>query len=160
MPLKQRRTPTAEAQVRSFIAKLDPKTQKLTRSVRTAVRKRFPTANELAYDYGHAFVIGYSPTENGIDAIVALSARADGVFLYFNQGPKLSDPKRLLQGSGKQTRFVQIASASALEDPDIGAFIAATVDQAKIPFPSKGEGTLMIKSSAQKKKRPSRKATK
>jgi hypothetical protein len=148
-----------EAQVRTSIAKLEPKTQKLMRSVRAALRKRFPSANELAYDYSHAFVIGYSPTDRGIDAIVAISARDTGVFLYFSQGPKLSDPKRLLQGSGKQTRFVQIESASQLADPDIAAFLAATIEQAKIPLPSKGKGTLIIKSTAATK-RSRRKATK
>jgi len=35
-----------EGQLRSFIEKFDPKDQKLIRSVRSAVRKRFPTANE------------------------------------------------------------------------------------------------------------------
>ena len=156
---REKKVSTPEAQVRSCIARLEPKTQKLARAVRAALRKRFPTANELAYDYNHAFVIGYSPTDRGIDAIVATSARATGLFLYFSQGPKLSDPKRILMGSGKQTRFVQVESASQLADPDIEAFIAATIDQARIPFPSDGKGTLIIKSSAESK-RPRRKPTK
>ena len=121
------------------------KNDKLFRSVRAALRKRFPTANELEYDYGHSFVISYSPTENGIDGIVALSARADGVFLYFNQGPKLDDPKKLLQGKAKQTRFIPIESVRRLSDPDIEAFIAATIKNAKIPFPAKGKGGLIVK---------------
>ena len=48
----KKRTP--EAQLRASIDKLDPKNQKLFRSVRAAVRKRFATANELAYDYGRS----------------------------------------------------------------------------------------------------------
>ena len=102
---------TPEAQLRSFIDRFDPKDQKLIRSVRAAVRKRFPTANELAYDYNNSIVIGYSPTDRGIDGIVAISARATGVALYFNQGPQLPDPKKLLLGSGKQTRFVRVDAA-------------------------------------------------
>src|SRR5689334_16977456 len=97
---------TPEAQLRACIDKLDPRNQKLFRSVRAAMRKRFPTANELAYDYGDALVIGYAPAEQGIDSIVAIRATATGVSLYFNQGPQLPDPKRLLRGSGKQTRFI------------------------------------------------------
>ena len=62
---------TPEAQLRAYIDKLDPKNQKLFRSVRAAVRKRFPTANELVYDYGHALVVGYAPADRGIDAVVA-----------------------------------------------------------------------------------------
>ena len=78
---------TPEAQLRACIDKLDPKNQKLFRSVRAAVRKRLPTANELAYDYSHALVIGYSPADRGIDSIVAIRASATGVSLYFSQGP-------------------------------------------------------------------------
>ena len=132
------KTPTPEAQVRSFIDRFDPKDQKLIRSVRAAVRKRFPTANELAYDYNHSVVISYSPTDHGIDGIVAISARATGVALYFNQGQHLPDPKKLLQGSGKQTRFVPVDAASKLADPDVEAMIAAAIDQARVPCHPKG----------------------
>jgi len=150
--------PTPEAQLRSCIKSLDPKNQKLIRAVRAAIRKRFPTANELAYDYNHSIVISYSPTDRGIDGIVAIAARPTGVSLYFNQGPRLSDPKKLLLGSGKQTRFVQLESVRQLAHPDVDAFIEATIDQAKIPFPSRGKGSLIIKSAAAKK-RPRRKPT-
>jgi hypothetical protein len=148
-----------EAQLRSFIDKLDPKVQKLIRSVRAAVRKRFPTANELAYDYNHSVVISFSPTDHGIDGIVAISARATGLALYFNQGPKLPDPKKLLQGSGKQARFVKVDAASQLAQPDLEAMIAAAIDQAKVPLPSQGKGKLMIRGAAAKP-RPSRKPKK
>jgi hypothetical protein len=70
------KTRTPEAQLRSYINRFDPKDQKLIRSVRAAVRKRFPTANELVYDYSSHVVISYSPTEQAIDAIVAIAARA------------------------------------------------------------------------------------
>jgi hypothetical protein len=40
---------TPEAQLRSFNDRFNPKHRKFIRSVRAAVRKRFPTANELAY---------------------------------------------------------------------------------------------------------------
>ena len=150
---------TPEAQLRAYIDKLDPKNQKLFRSVRAAVRKRFPTANELAYDYNRFFVIGYSPTDRGIDSIVAIRASATGVSLYFSQGPQLPDPKRILRGSGKQTRFVQVEDASQLTHPDVEALIAATIDQARVPLPSEGKGSLIIKSDGAKKpprRRPSK----
>ena len=151
--------PTPEAQLRSHIDRLDPKNQKLIRSVRAAVRKRFPTANELAYDYNNSMVIGYSPTDRGIDGIVAISARATGVALYFNQGPQLPDPKKLLLGSGKQTRFVRLDTAGQLAHPDVEAMIAAAIDQARVPLPSQGKGRLIIRGAAAKE-RPRRKPTK
>ena len=133
------------------IDRFDPKNQKLIRSVRAAVRKRFPTANELAYDYNRHFVIGYSPTDRGIDGIVAIRASATGVSLDFSQGPQLPDPNRLLRGSGKQTRFIQVEAASQLAHPDVEALIAATIDQARVPLPSEGKGSLIIKSDGAKK---------
>ena len=123
------------------------------------MRKRFPTANELAYDYSHALVIGYAPADRGIDSIVAIRASATGVSLHFSQGPQLPDPKGLLQGSGKQTRFIQVEAASELAHPDVEALIAATIDQARVPLPSKGKGSLIIMSDGAKKP-PRRKPSK
>jgi len=156
---RDREEPTPEAQLRSSIDRLDPRIQKLVRSVRTALRRRFPTANELAYDYGRSLVIGYSPTDNGIDAVVAIAARATGVSLYFNQGPQLPDPTGILLGSGRQTRFIQVEAASRLADPDVEALLAAAIDQATIPLPLEGKGRLVIKPPAAKK-RPRRRPTK
>lgn len=142
---------TPEAKLQSYIDKLDPKHQKLFRSLRTVLRKRFPTANELAYDYGFALVIGYAPAEHGIDAIVAIRGSTKGVSLYFNQGSHLPDPKRLLRGSAKQTRFIEIDAASQLADPDVEALIAAAITHATAPLPAKRMGTLIIKSDGVKK---------
>ncbi len=150
---------TPDAQLRAYIDRLDPAIGKLIRSVRAAVRKRLPTANELAYDYGSFVVIGYSPSDKGIDAIVALAARATGVFLYFSQGPQLPDPTKILRGAGKQTRFVQLEAASQLARPDVEALLSATLDQAKLPLPAGGKGSLIIKSDSAKK-RPRRSPTK
>jgi hypothetical protein len=143
---------TPQAVLRSFIDRLDPKDQKLVRSVRAAVRERFPTANELAYDYATHFVIAYSPTDRGIDSVVSIVARANGVQLYFTQGKRLPDPKRLLSGSGGQTRFVVVESAKQLADPDVEALIAAAVDQATIPLPSRGKGVLVIQPTVARKR--------
>jgi hypothetical protein len=141
-------TRTPEAVLRSFVYRLDPKDQKLWRSVRAAVRKRIPTANELVYDYSSHFVIAYSPTDRGIDSVVSIVARANGVQLYFTQGKQLPDPKRRLLGSGNQTRFVWVEAAEQLAHPDVKALIASAIDQASVPLPSKGRGGLIIRPTA------------
>lgn len=139
--------PTPEAQLQSFNDRFDPEHQKLIKAVRAALRKRLPTANELAYDYSRFFVISYSPTEHGIDGIVSLSARADVVELYFNHGPQLPDPKKLLKGSGKQTRFIQIESAKQLASPDVEGFISGAIALSAAPLPAAGKGVLIIKTN-------------
>ncbi|HXU29682.1 MAG TPA: hypothetical protein VN851_03805 [Thermoanaerobaculia bacterium] len=139
-----------EAVLQSYIDRLDPKIQKLARSVRAAIRKRLPAANELAYDYKTFVVLSYSPTDRGIDGVVSIAARPDGVRLYLNPGPQLPDPKKLLQGAGKQARFVSVEAASDLAHPDIKALIDAAIDQAEIPLPSEGQGRLILRSEGAK----------
>ena len=115
------------------------------------MRKRLPTANELVYDYDTFFVIGYSSTDHPTDGIVAIAARPDGVRLYLMQGPQLPDPKELLLGTGKQTRFIRMEAASQLAHPDVEALIAAAIDQARTPLPTKGRGRLVMRSVSAKR---------
>jgi len=85
----QRRTEkpaSTSDQLAGFIAKFDPTMAKLIRSVRAALRKRFPTANELVYDNYNFFVIGYCTTERSSDCLVSLAAQAKGVALSFYYG--------------------------------------------------------------------------
>src|ERR1041384_870051 len=98
--------PTAQQQLRAFIAKFDPPNQKLIRAVRSAIRKQLPSAIELVYDNYNFFVIGYSPTERPSDAIISIAAAANGVGLCFIHGAALPDPAHILLGSGKQTPFI------------------------------------------------------
>lgn len=147
-----------EALVQSFIARFDARGQKLFKTVRAALRKRFPTANELAYDYNHAVLIAYSPTERGIEGIFSLMLGADGVRFYLMNGPKLPDPHKLLKGSGSQARYVEIAVAKDMDRPEVKALTAAAVDKAGLPLPAKGKGGLFIKSGGSSK--PPRKKAK
>ena len=148
---------TAESQLTAFIRKFAAKDQRLIRAVRSAVRKRFPTAHELVYDNYNFFVIGYSPTERPSDAIVSIAARANGVGLCFIHGAGLPDPKKLLLGSGNQTRFIRLESANVLANPDVEALVAAAIDRSKTPLPAKGRGKLIIR-SVSAKQRPRRTA--
>src|SRR5262245_2745112 len=152
MNSKKQSDPSAESQLRSFIEKFNAKDQRLIRAVRTAMRKRLPTANELVYDNYNFFVIGYSPTEKPTDSVFSIAARANGVGLCFIHGATLSDPKRLLLGSGRQTRFIRVESAAQLSHPDIESLIAEAVSQAKLTFPSRGRGKLVIRSVSAKQR--------
>ena len=146
----------AERQLAAFIRKFSPTDRRLIRAVRTALRKRFPTANELVYDNYNFFVIGYSPTERPSDAILSIAARANGLGLCFIDGAKLPDPHKVLLGSGNQTRFIRIDAPEVLEQPEVQALVAAAIAQARAPFPSGGRGKLIIR-SVSAKQRPRRK---
>jgi hypothetical protein len=144
-----------EAQLRRFIEKFESKHQSLIRAARQVLRRRFPTAYELVYDNYNFFVIGYSPTERPSDAIVSLTAGANGVGLCFIHGATLRDPKKRLLGSGSQTRFIRLESADVLDEPDVDALVAAAIAQSKAPFQAPGRGRLVIR-SVSAKQRPRR----
>src|SRR5260370_12176064 len=86
----------AEKQLKGFIAKFEPRHQTLIRAVRKALRKRFPTAYELAYDNYNFFVIGYGWTERPSDCIVSMAAGANGVSFCFIHGASLPRPHKIL----------------------------------------------------------------
>lgn len=113
----------AETQLSAFIFKFDAKDQRLIRAVRLAVRRWFPTANELVWDNYNFLVIGYSPTERPSDSIVSIAARANGVGFCFVHGAALSDPKRIPLGSGTQTRFIRLDSVGVLARLEVEALI-------------------------------------
>ena len=145
----------AEDQLKSFIGKFDAKDQQLIRAVRRALRKRFPTANELVWDNYNFFVIGYSPTERSSDSIVSIAARANGVGLCFIHGAALPDPKKVLLGSGNQTRFIRLESAAVLARPEVEALFAAAIARAKTPLSAAGRRKVIIR-SVSAKQRPRR----
>jgi hypothetical protein len=143
-----------ESRLRTFIAKFSEHDQRRIRAVRAALRKRLPTANELVYDNYNFFVIGYSPTLRPSDSVLSIAARADGLGICFIHGARLADPQHLLQGSGRQTRFLRVESADQLSDADVEALITQAVARAK-PFAARGRGALVIR-SVSGKQRPRR----
>jgi len=88
-----------------------------------------------------------------------MAARANGVGLCFIHGASLPDPKKLLLGSGKQTRFIRLESATTLARPEVEALIAAAIAQAKTPLPKSGRGKLIIRSVSAKQRPRRRPAT-
>ena len=147
--------PTAESQLAAFVAKFEPKHQTLIRETRKALRKRFPTATELVYDNYNFFVIGYSPTARPSDAIISIAAGANGVSICFIHGARLDDPTKVMQGGGKQTRFVRLTSAGDVVRPDIAALLTSAEARAKVPMRASGKGELVIQ-SVSAKQRPRR----
>src|SRR5207302_3289368 len=81
---------SAEAQLRTLIAKFAPAHLRLVGAMRRSLRKRLPTAHEVAYEYRDWCVISYSPNEHGYEGVLAIRASADGGKLYFNRGKELS----------------------------------------------------------------------
>ena len=139
-------------QVARFIAKFDPAIAKLTRSCRSVVRKRYPSAIELVYDNYNALAIGYSPTEKTSEVVFSLAVYARGLNLYFMYGRSLPDPNGLLQGSGTQGAFIRLESVATLDDPKVIDLIQRAVKRQKPTFPAKGRGYTVVKSISAKQR--------
>jgi Domain of unknown function (DU1801) len=159
MPAKAKSTASQSpaAQLARFVAKYDPAVGRLVRATRAAMRRRFPTAWELVYDNYQFLAIGYSATDRASDCIASLAISPKGVALSFYYGSTLPDPRGILQGSGKQNRFVRLSSAATLAEPTVAALLRAATAQARTPLPTSGRGRTLIK-SVSAKQRPRRAA--
>src|SRR5207245_1125952 len=112
---------SAEAQLRTLVTKFAPAHLRLIGAMRRCLRKRLPTAHEVVYEYHNlgAVVISFSPNEHGYEGVLGIRADANGVKLYFNRGKELPDPEKLLQGSGSQTRSIDVESESTLARAEV-----------------------------------------
>ena len=147
----------AERELASFIARFEPKYARLIKACRAELRKILPTAVELVYDNYNFFVIGYCSSERPSDCIVSIAAAANGVGLSFYHGASLPDPSGILEGSGKQNRFIRLPNASRLSEPEVLELILLAAAQGKTKLPVAGSGHLVIKSVSEKQK-PRRRA--
>jgi hypothetical protein len=145
---------SAEAELRTLIAKFAPAHPRLIAAMRRSLRKRLPTAHEVVYEYHNlgAVVISYSPSEHGYEGVLAIRASADGVKLYFNQGKALSDPEKLLQGTAN-ARWIHMEGVSTLARPEVAGLIDEAIAHNRMPFVGTGRGSVVIRSTSAKKRR-------
>src|SRR3954469_3493192 len=133
-PTNRDATVSPAKQVEAFIAKFDPAIARLTRSARSALRKRLPTAIEQVYDNYNFLAIGFCTTERTSDCIVSLAVSAKGVALSFYNGASLSDPNKILLGNGKQNRYLRLESVKMLSEAPVEALLRAAIAQAQTPL--------------------------
>lgn len=144
---------SAEVEVRRLIELFSPEHLRLVAGMRRSLQGRLPTAHEVVYEYRDCFVISYSPSQQGYEGVLAIRGSAEGVRLYFNRGKELPDPEKLLQGTGRQTRFISVESAAALGRPPIASFIEEAIARHRPPFAPEGRGSVVLRLASAKKGR-------
>lgn len=149
---------SAEAELRTLIARFAATHERLIGAMRRSFQKRLPTAHEVVYEYRDSFVISFSPNERGYEGVLAIHASADGVKLYFNRGKELPDPEKLLKGSGGQTRWIGVDSASTLARPAVARLIDESIARNRVPFARAGRGSVIIRSTSAQQRRQRRPA--
>ncbi len=146
---------SAEDQLNSFLAKFTPEIASLATAVLGKMRARYPTALELVYDNYNALAIGFSPTERASNGIFSIALYPRWISLFFLQAKGLSDPQKLLQGSGSVARHIVLPDPDKLDEPAVKTLMREAAARAAIPFDPHGEHRLIIK-SVSAKQRPRR----
>jgi len=148
--------PSDAERVEAAIDKFEPRMAERIREVRLALRRRFLTAYELVWDNYNFFVLAYSATERPSDAIVTIAADRNGVALSFYRGADLPDPGGLLEGNGKQNRFIRLTDgANTLAVPAVMALIDIAEKQAPAAMRKSGKIVTILR-SVSAKQRPRR----
>jgi hypothetical protein len=146
------REPSPSAQFSALLSRFPPEIVALVKRCLPKLRRAVPCSYELVYDYSNSnsLVVGFSMSERGYEAIVAIAIFPGWVRLYFDKS--LPDPKGLLEGSGAKVRSVIIKAASDLDHADIQALFKAAIKHSGVTFPTTRSARMVIKSESKKKK--------
>ena len=142
---------TAKQQLDSFIANYSPEVAGVARKAFAWMRRKFPHASVLIYDNYNALVMGFGPSERASEAAFSIALYPRWVNLFFLRGAHLPDPKKLLQGAGKQVRSIRLEDVRLLDDPAVLALIQAAAAQAGIEQGA-GGGKIVIRAIAAKQR--------
>jgi hypothetical protein len=137
-------------QLSAFLSRFPPEVVALAKKCLPRLRRTFPGANEIVYNYSNSVVVSFSMSERGYEAIVAVAIDARAVRLYFDKS--LPDPKKLLGGSGSKVRYLAVKTASELDHEDIQAMIKAAIKHSGAKLPRTGKTRMIIKSESKKAK--------
>ncbi|HEX3746865.1 MAG TPA: DUF1801 domain-containing protein [Bryobacteraceae bacterium] len=113
----------------TYLASYAPPISALTLALREIVLAEAPAAIE-SLAKGYAVAIGFSftgkPLKDGFCHIVTYAAHVN---LGFNRGALLPDPNRVLAGSGKLIRHIQMRGQDDLNRPFLRRYLQAAIDQ-------------------------------
>jgi hypothetical protein len=116
---EMKKTRTAEDVLAAFPAEV----QELARDARRCLLQSLPDLEETVDPTAAVLSYGYGSGYRGMICTVLLSK--SGVKIGFVGGAELPDPNRLLEGSGKKHKYVQLHSASDLARPGLNELIKA-----------------------------------
>jgi hypothetical protein len=143
---------SAQSQLDAFLNKYSREIRELACTAIDRLRRLLPGAVEMVYDNYNALVIGFGPTERPSEAIISIALYPRWINLFFLNGVALTDPGKILKGSGKHVRHVVLTDAAVLEQPDIVKLIRESTRLADPPFRKRNSRQLIIKSISAKQR--------
>ncbi|HLW68044.1 MAG TPA: hypothetical protein VKS79_22190 [Gemmataceae bacterium] len=147
--------PSPQKQLAGFMVKYTPEVAANATAILKRMRELLPGAFEIVYDNYNALAIGFGPTEKTSDAVFSIALYPRYVTLFFLNGAKLRDPKRMLRGSGNQVRNVILESAKDLDSPEVKDFMQQAIALSPVEFDASAKGRMIIR-SVSAKQRPRR----
>ncbi len=117
---------TPNPEIEEFLSEYDEKVFQHAQKLRQLLITNLPGITEqldikakmVAYCYGQKYV----------ELICVLIPSKKGLKLGFNRGTELPDPTKLLEGSGKISRYIPIKSADQIESPAITELITKALE--------------------------------
>jgi hypothetical protein len=143
---------TPARRLAGFLGKYEPAIAALAKGALARLRRRLPGAFELIYDNYNALAIALSPTDTSAAAVFSIAVYPRWVSLFFAQGARLPDPKKLLQGSGNRMRHIVLRSPDDICAPHVEVLIRAALKLSAKPFDRTRRRQLIIKSVAPKQR--------
>ncbi len=143
-------TKESKADFDKLLSKCSPAVRGLAKKARAAVLDVFPNANEKTY-WGWSNT-WYGASEKTMDAVFSISPMKIYVQLFFLRGTELSDPDKLLEGTGKKLRHVNIHDAADLKRPALRRLMKRAVAHGRKNEKHVLSGAKDAKSKAKSKK--------
>lgn len=114
--------------------------------LRQYILELYPDCNELLY-HTHALTAVFSISEKLGDAFCHIPVYSGHLNLGFNKGTLLKDPKKLLTGTGKLIRHIDVKKPSDYRNPEVTALIQEAIDFAleDMDKPTKSKGKTISK---------------
>ncbi|MFB3890054.1 MAG: DUF1801 domain-containing protein [Candidatus Bathyarchaeia archaeon] len=99
----------------AFLAQYSREAREIALCLRALVLEVFPDALEQIDPKSGIIAYEYSKTLEGL--VCAIAPHMKHVNLMFSKGAQLSDPSRLLEGTGRQARHVKLRSEAETQNP-------------------------------------------
>jgi hypothetical protein len=151
-----------KADLLGFLEAFDPGIQSIALHLRDSVWDLYPQCNELIYDGRAALAFGWGPTDRAGDIFCSCAIyNNDGVLFGFLKGSVLADPEKLLEGGGKQYRYIRVREIDAFPRGYAEQLLAEAYDNSMKTAKNLDEapsGQTIVKSISEKKRRPIRPA--
>lgn len=153
----------AKEDVQELLKFLEPFDEKIAETalwLRDFVWDRYPECIELIYDGPAALAFGWTPSGRTSDTFITIAIYNNACVQFgFYYGAVLRDPKKVLEGEGKQYRFVRVTDTKDFPVKYVIGLMHEAHTNSLATMKSMTDlpkGSTVVKSVSAKKRRPIR----